>query len=234
MKHALKACVAAISLIAAVPAYADVELKDASDQQGVLVHGTGDEQNGLEVIGNLGANGPNIVHFNANTDSPTNDWVRLQDGEGQADVTGAEISPGGNPEGYNLLSGNIYLTGHEGMDWIEFALTGENKTGCNPCTVDFYITDDGGTVWQFLNQVLGSGDSHFGFDAINGQLITNVYFEADSPLSIDILKQVRILREGEPNAVPEPSTWGMMLMGFGFAGFAMRRRRRLAGLPQVA
>ena len=35
-------------------------------------------------------------------------------------------------------------------------------------------------------------------------------------------------------AVPEPATWAMMLMGFGAAGYAMRRRRRLAGLPQVA
>ena len=35
-------------------------------------------------------------------------------------------------------------------------------------------------------------------------------------------------------AVPEPGTWGMMLMGFGAAGFAMRRRRRGSGLAQVA
>lgn len=35
-------------------------------------------------------------------------------------------------------------------------------------------------------------------------------------------------------AVPEPGTWGMMLMGFGAAGFAMRRRRRSDGLAQVA
>ena len=34
-------------------------------------------------------------------------------------------------------------------------------------------------------------------------------------------------------AVPEPATWAMMLMGFGAAGFAMRRRRT-ALLPQVA
>jgi hypothetical protein len=27
-------------------------------------------------------------------------------------------------------------------------------------------------------------------------------------------------------AVPEPATWGMMIMGFGFAGFALRRGRR--------
>ena len=34
-------------------------------------------------------------------------------------------------------------------------------------------------------------------------------------------------------AVPEPSTWAMMLLGFGAVGFAMRRRRT-PGLAQVA
>ena len=33
--------------------------------------------------------------------------------------------------------------------------------------------------------------------------------------------------------VPEPATWAMMLMGFGAAGYAMRRRRR-AIIPQMA
>ena len=74
--------------------------------------------------------------------------------------------------------------------------------------------------------MLGSGNNHFGFDAINGQLITNLFFQAD--------KQVRILREGETNVVPEPGTWAMMLMGFGAAGVAMRRRRRGNGLAQLA
>jgi len=31
-----------------------------------------------------------------------------------------------------------------------------------------------------------------------------------------------------PSAVPEPATWGMMIMGFGLAGAAMRRRRTVA------
>jgi hypothetical protein len=35
------------------------------------------------------------------------------------------------------------------------------------------------------------------------------------------------------SAGPEPATWGMMLLGFGAVGFAMRRRRRPA-LLQVA
>ena len=35
------------------------------------------------------------------------------------------------------------------------------------------------------------------------------------------------------SAVPEPATWGMMLLGFGAVGFAMRRRRQPV-LTQVA
>ena len=35
------------------------------------------------------------------------------------------------------------------------------------------------------------------------------------------------------NAVPEPATWAMMLLGFGAVGFSMRRRRRPA-LVQIA
>jgi hypothetical protein len=35
------------------------------------------------------------------------------------------------------------------------------------------------------------------------------------------------------SAVPEPATWGMMLLGFGAVGFAMRRRREPA-LAQLA
>lgn len=34
-------------------------------------------------------------------------------------------------------------------------------------------------------------------------------------------------------AVPEPSTWAMMLIGFGAIGASMRRRRRVSAIPQV-
>ena len=36
------------------------------------------------------------------------------------------------------------------------------------------------------------------------------------------------------NAVPEPGTWAMMLLGFGGIGLAMRRRRRDAKFAQIA
>lgn len=35
-------------------------------------------------------------------------------------------------------------------------------------------------------------------------------------------------------AVPEPSTWAMMLLGFGAIGASMRRKRKPITLPQLA
>lgn len=35
------------------------------------------------------------------------------------------------------------------------------------------------------------------------------------------------------NAVPEPGTWGMMLLGFGAIGFAMRRRKGTQGTKRI-
>lgn len=34
-------------------------------------------------------------------------------------------------------------------------------------------------------------------------------------------------------AVPEPSTWGMMILGFGVVGYSMRRRRAVVRMPQA-
>jgi hypothetical protein len=43
-----------------------------------------------------------------------------------------------------------------------------------------------------------------------------------------------ITRFSEPNEVPEPTTWAMMLVGFGAIGFSMRRRSKRRVLPQIA
>ena len=234
MKLPLRTAVAAAALLVATPVVAGVTIEDASLMQGILVHGTGVEQNDYIVTGALGANGPQIVNFEGDTTQTvaTSDLIRLQDGEGQADVTGIEITPGGTPnDTYNLLSGDIYLTDHDGMEWIEFALTGLCLDV--PCgTVDFIITLNGTTDVNFFDVLLGQGDTHFGFLANGGDLITNVHYSAGNPPpELTILKQVRIIPG--PGVVPEPSTWAMMLLGFGAIGYSVRRRRK-AMLPQAA
>lgn len=56
-------------------------------------------------------------------------------------------------------------------------------------------------------------------------LLATGTFTLSEPYNIDTISisyQVRDL----PNVVPEPGTWGLMILGFGAAGAVIRRRRR--------
>jgi hypothetical protein len=232
----ITALTAAASIAIASPATADVAPVAASSVQGTLVHGTNTEQTAATVTGKLGAQGPTIVNFDADTTGP-GDLLRLQDGGGQADVTGAEITLGGpGNDVYNILSGNIYLTGHAGMQDIEFALT-SGAIG----TINFIISALSATnaleTFTYNNVAIGNGDTFYAFLASNGESITNVHYSVNTPPgAITLVKQVRIDLAGQFNSgIPEPATWAMMLLGFGGIGFAMRRSRRRNGvLMQVA
>jgi hypothetical protein len=232
----MTALAAAATIAIASPAFADVDRVAASSVQGTLVHGTGTETTAATVTANLGQNGPNIVNFDADTNGP-GDLLRLQGGSGQADVTGAEIALGGTPnDTYDIMSGNIYLTGHAGMQDIEFAFT-SGAIG----TIDFIISALSATnaleTFTFNNVAIGNGDTFYAFLASNGESITNVHYSIDSPPgSITLIKQVRIDLAGQFNTgVPEPATWAMMLLGFAGIGMAMRRGRKQTGrLLQVA
>lgn len=220
----------AATLTVATPAGATVELVLASSDQGILVHGIGPLQEGLLVQGALGAGGPVIVNFTGDTTetAATSDRLRIQNGQGQADVTGAEITLGGPANDlYNMLSGNIFLTGNAAMNYIEFGLTGTGSGG----SIDFIITGSDGTT-NFFNQLVGSGNTHFAFTTSGDSTITNVRYVATAPLELTLLKQVRIDPLVSP--VPEPATWAMMLIGFGAIGVSLRRRRRNQAFLQVA
>jgi hypothetical protein len=64
-------------------------------------------------------------------------------------------------------------------------------------------------------------DSFFGFARFAGSNLSSVGFEtrANTPIIAGAAASV--------GAVPEPSTWAMMLFGFGAVGFSMRRRRTI-------
>ena len=222
-KYALAIAVSSLG-IAAGSAQAAIILVPASNIQGTLVHGTGTETTALDVIANLGAGGPNIVHFTGDTTqtNSTSDLLRLQQGQGQADVTGAEITLGGTPnDAWDMLAGDIFLTGHAGMDYIELALT-SGLAG----TLNFLLTDGLGGTQAFNNVAIGTGDTHYGFDTTGLSTITNLHWSVNEPPgAITILKQVRLtLAPAAP--IPEPATWGLMILGLGAVGGVMRRQRQ--------
>ena len=70
----------------------------------------------------------------------------------------------------------------------------------------------------------GTDDFYIIFNPANGfpQLRSISFTLTTNPTSI-LGGSVTI--ESIDAAVPEPSTWGMMLLGFGAAGLALRRRR---------
>lgn len=73
---------------------------------------------------------------------------------------------------------------------------------------------------------LTTPDSFYGFSRSEGDIRSFVL--TDSYIGL------RSLTISAPEGVPEPSTWAMMILGFGAVGFAMRRRREPArGLLQA-
>ena len=234
MKFPLKSTIAALALMNAAPAMADIIDASASDGQGTLVHGNGGAADvGTDVTGTLGAgpSAPEIVHFTGNTTASgdVND-VMLQQGAGQAELTGAVIA-GNDTEG--LISGDIFLTGDAGMDWIELAFFGASG-GTIEFTLSALDANGDPETDAFFSYLLdANGSNRFAFQALNGEVITNLAYNIVGGTA-EGLRQVRIAStEAGVPPVPEPATWAMMLLGFGAAGLAMRRKRRPA-LAQIA
>jgi hypothetical protein len=228
MKLPLRATLAGLALTLAAPAAADIVQASPSDQNGTLVHNDGSASAGSTVLGELGQNSGIDVIFSGTT-TGGNDLM-LSSGQGQATITGGLNAGTSNPnDTFDILSFNVALENNDLFDWIELSLMG---TG----TVSFSLLDGNGTT--FTSDATGdfifdltNGQNKFAFQAIDGQSIAGLSFTVTGG-EIDSVRQVRI-NPAVAAVVPEPATWGLMLLGFGVIGFAMRRKRKPA-LIQLA
>lgn len=104
-----------------------------------------------------------------------------------------------------------------GFSEVEFNINADTAT-----SVTLNFTDQFGTVFSDTF-ALGNGQNFFSARATNNQFITNVSFTMNGDAAD--LRQVRI---GGFAVVPEPTTWALMIGGFGLVGAASRRRIRTA------
>ncbi|WP_309642892.1 PEPxxWA-CTERM sorting domain-containing protein [Phenylobacterium sp.] len=89
-----------------------------------------------------------------------------------------------------------------------------------PVAIPFSITD-GLVGFRFtLNN-----DLHYGYAQVGGSFLTGFRYESTPGTDLAL---------GEISAVPEPSAWALMIVGFGLTGFALRRRRSAPGAMALA
>jgi hypothetical protein len=138
------------------------------------------------------------------------------DGNGTYDVTinGPGIFIGGGPEGL------VYVDGANDGFGVDSLMVTEYSGG----SVGIWDIDaDGnpvlGTRRTFLSGLSGAEGAVI--DPLTGDFIFSTFGGGDRLLVVSGF-------ETPPGVVPEPSTWAMLIMGFGAAGAVLRSRRRAA------
>jgi hypothetical protein len=133
---------------------------------------------------------------------------------------------------YNIGFGTMSL--NYDSDTSEYSLNALNLHAGGGAYTAFNASlfGSGPNYWLFGNQdglALGPGisgyDFYFRFDpGLNNQTVDFIYYA--SPIQfLGSLTLLRRVSDPVSGGVPEPTTWAMMLLGFGVIGFSMRRRR---------
>jgi hypothetical protein len=109
---------------------------------------------------------------------------------------------------------------------IEFNL---NAIGAGSTLLQFYDVA-GNLLGSATYDLKGGGQNFFAaFDAPIGRTDITV-----TGTSLEDVRQIRLTVGTAVAAVPEPATWGLMLLGFGAMGYSMRRRKQAKALLQLA
>ncbi len=161
------------------------------------------------VTGNVGIGGPEVDFTSANGLLETNTGaatIFTASGSLLSQLTFTLLTGSFTAAEFNLENGNI-----KAMDIVLSTNTGATK------------------VISITN---ANGSNIFDIIADPGESFTGASFVATAPNGFADFKQLRLVLAAP---VPEPATWGMMLLGFAGIGMAIRRSRRRSGaLMQIA
>ncbi|WFU18735.1 PEPxxWA-CTERM sorting domain-containing protein [Bradyrhizobium sp. CB3481] len=213
VRGAVLAAVGAISLTLSSPVKADLVITSVNgngsfDYNVLFKDVYTNVAPGGEILGyGNGANGPQLITF----------------------TSGDILSTG--PQGQAVIQAGT--TGGGVFDDLSFAASGA-ATGFT--SLLFNIRTDTATQVQFSGFVdalagssetlfnLTNGSNFFLVTATNNQLIRSGTFTAIGG-NFDSIEQIRLDAAAIAPAVPEPSTWAMMILGFAGVGFIAYRRR---------
>ena len=152
---------------------------------------------------------------------------------GQATAAGASHTGGLLPGDANAITAPWEFFGNTGSDFTAVGITGSTGAG-----LDF---SGWAVTWAGVVTVLGDGAWGSGYaDGIANFFWAGTYgghytldyaatvpYDNSGPVTGFGTVVYRLHLEGTVQAVPEASTWGMMLAGLGWVGLATGRRRRM-------
>ena len=124
--------------------------------------------------------------------------------------------------------------GFQGAVFNLVPLPGNKPNEATSILLNFALSD--GTISSIAHTIGTNGNNWIGIYGNAGEVFTSVGFSANpSTTGISEIRQVR-LGEISPisGAVPEPSTWALMLLGFGVVGGAMRSRKSATKVSYAA
>lgn len=126
---------------------------------------------------------------------------------GPVDSTGSLL------QGVSTVAGNSYT--------VAFSLLADGGAPSN------FSAFFGGNILLLLNNLPASATyTNYSFDVLAAGPSTNLSFTFQNDDGFLYLDSVSVVDNGRPTAgIPEPTTWAMLLTGFGAAGLAVRRRR---------
>ena len=216
MRRTILSIVAGTSALAfAAPASASVIIcaqpNCAPTDENVLVEGATDVSTVTGVTNQTGATVTFTSPLGENLDA---------NAQGQAEVSASD----------GLLNG-LTMTLENGYTFSSavfnlFPIPGQAADEATQVFITYLLN---GVSYQESFDINLNGQNYFGIYGTGGEVFTSIGFVANP--TTDGISDVRQLRLGGvmAPAVPEPGTWGMMLLGFAGAGFALRRSRRTRG-----
>jgi hypothetical protein len=173
--------------------------------------GTYDAPGSLLVSGTVGVGGPTVNFTSDNGLLETNTGaatIFTASGDLLSQLTFTLLTGSFTAAEFNLENGNI-----KAMDVVLSTNTGATKV---------------------ISLTNANGSNIFDIIADPGESFTGASFVATAPNGFVDFKQLRLVLGTGTAPVPEPATWGMMLLGFAGIGMAMRRRRSGRTLMQIA